>query len=380
MVVFYCAFCVSLSKNLFRILSLLTEFNIDNYIVSLGTHKNLSVIFFDFPNDLLLRSQLKAKIKVKWSNSKKKWYAIDMPQYRDVCNLPRKTIITDFLPKVNPINQSAIHSLYNELVIRGYSPNTIRTYLTEFYQLLKILHQYPVDNLNADRLKSYLVYCMDVLALKESTLHSRINAIKFYFEKVLQNNEFNYSVPRPKKQNSLPKVISKHDIKKMLDLTSNLKHKLALQLTYGMGLRVSEVVALKISDIDSKRMMVHIRSAKGKRDRYTPLPETTLLSLREYYKLYKPKDFLFEGAAGGQFTKRSVQTIFKQALTRANINKKIGIHGLRHSYATHLLESGTDSMFIQKLLGHKDIKTTLIYTRVSKPAVQNIASPLDTLE
>lgn len=357
-----------------------TEFNIENYIVSLGIHKNLPVIFFDFPNDLILRSQLKAKIKIKWSNSKKKWYAIDMPQYRDICNLPRKTIITDFLPKVNPINQPAIHSLYNELVIRGYSPNTIRTYLTEFYQLLKILNQYPVDNLNADRLKSYLIYCMDVLDLKESTLHSRINAIKFYFEKVLQNNEFNFSIPRPKKQSLLPKVISKYDIKKMLDLTFNLKHKLALQLTYGMGLRVSEVVALKISDIDSKRMMVHIRSAKGKRDRYAPLPETTLLSLREYYKLYKPKDFLFEGATGGQYTKRSVQAIFKQALNRANINKKIGVHGLRHSYATHLLESGTDSIFIQKLLGHKDIKTTLIYTRVSKPAVQNIVSPLDTLE
>lgn len=186
-------------------------------------------------------------------------------------------------------------------------------------------------------------------------------------------------IPRPQKPSTLPKVLSEKDIQKLFDVVSNPKHLLMLQLSYGMGLRVSEIVKLKIADIDSARMLVLIENSKGKKDRYVPLPETLLTSLREYYKSAKPKLYLFEGAQGGQYAVRSVQAVFHNALAKAKIRKKIGIHGLRHSYATHLLEYGTDMSFIQKLLGHTDIKTTEVYAKVSNTHLSKIKSPLDRL-
>jgi site-specific recombinase XerD len=146
-----------------------------------------------------------------------------------------------------------------------------------------------------------------------------------------------------------------------------------------MGLRVSDIINLKITDIDTKRMLVHIEVAKGKKDRYVTLPTSILEELRNYYRVYHPKIYLFEGQFGGQYSIRSLQTVFKNAMRKAKINKSIGIHGLRHSYATHLLESGTDMYFIQKLLGHNNIKTTEIYAKVSKRHLGNIKSPLDDL-
>ena len=152
-----------------------------------------------------------------------------------------------------------------------------------------------------------------------------------------------------------------------------------LKLCYGMGLRVSEIVNIKIKDVDSKNMQVFITRAKGKKDRYVNLPETILEQLRIYFKEYQPKEYLFEGQYGGQYSIRSVQAVFRKALQTAKINKSVGIHSLRHSFATHLLENGTDIRFIQELLGHKDIKTTLIYTQVSDKSIRRIKSPLDNL-
>ena len=152
-----------------------------------------------------------------------------------------------------------------------------------------------------------------------------------------------------------------------------------LKLCYEMGLRVSEIVNLKITNIDSKRMAVLIEAAKGKKDRYVTLPTSILDELRHYYRAYRPEKYLFEGRYGGQYSIRSVQTVFKNAMRKAKINKSVGLHGLRHSYATHLLECGTDMVFIQKLLGHRDIKTTEIYAKVSNRHLSNIKSPLDDL-
>uniref|UniRef100_UPI00057B9432 tyrosine-type recombinase/integrase n=1 Tax=Sphingobacterium sp. T2 TaxID=1590596 RepID=UPI00057B9432 len=151
------------------------------------------------------------------------------------------------------------------------------------------------------------------------------------------------------------------------------------QLCYGMGLRVSEIVNLKVSDIDSGRMQVLIEAGKGKKDRYVPLPSAVLDLLREYYKAYRPKTYLFEGRYGGRYSVRSVQAVFKNAMKAAKVNKPIGIHGLRHSYATHLLEYGTDMSFIQQLLGHNDIKATMLYAKVSNAQLNSIKSPLDRM-
>jgi site-specific recombinase XerD len=225
----------------------------------------------------------------------------------------------------------------------------------------------------------YFLYCTNTLKLSENTLHSRINAVKFYFEQVLHREKLFFEIPRPKKPSILPKVIDTKDIKKLFTVTTNLKHNTMLKLCYGMGLRVSEIVNLKISDIDSQRMQVLVQQAKGKKDRYVNLPESILEQLREYYKQYKPKRYLFEGQVGEQYAIRSVQQVFKDALRKAKINKEIGIHGLRHSFATHLLENGTDIKFIQELLGHNDIKTTLRYTHISKKSLAKVKSPLDSL-
>ena len=354
-------------------------FDLTNYRIDYGVHNDKNVIFFDFPYNLSLVKSLKSKLKVYWSRSHSKWYCFDMDQYRSLLGIPLKPIGEEITHRIHPTNLPAYRWMQQELVLVGYSVHTQRTYLQEFGKFLLTIKHHPVEEFTTERLRVYMFYCAEKLKLKESTLHSRLNAIKFYYDHMRGQKELFYEVPRPKKQSSLPKVLSKSELKKMFDLTTNINHKVILQLVYGMGLRVSEIVSLKITDIDSKRMMVHLRCAKGKKDRYVPLPKSILDLTREYFRIYRPKDYLFEGMTGGPYTVRSVQAVFKSAMNRARIKKPIGIHGLRHSYATHLLEAGTDMTFIQKLLGHRDIKTTMIYAKVGDRTIANIESPLDRL-
>jgi len=283
------------------------------------------------------------------------------------------------LTNIHPTNHNAILKMVELLELKGYSKSTIKTYQNEFAQFLAALKNNPVDNCNSQKVRSYMLYCYKHLKLTENTLHSRLNALKFYFEQVLRREKFFVDIPRPKKHSQLPKTIHQGDLKKMFDVTTNLKHNTILKLCYGMGLRLSEIVNLKVTDIDSKNMQVFIERSKGKKDRYVNLPQSILEQLRTYYKIYRPKLYLFEGQDGGQYSVRSTQQIFKNALRKAGINKQVGIHSLRHSYATHLLEQGTDIRFIQELLGHKDLKTTLIYTNVTNSSVRKIISPLDKL-
>ncbi|WP_240917374.1 tyrosine-type recombinase/integrase [Flavobacterium columnare] len=174
-------------------------------------------------------------------------------------------------------------------------------------------------------------------------------------------------------------MLSKNEIVKLFSVLENKKHRLILKLCYGMGLRVSEIVNLKVEHIDSQSMRVLIVNAKGKKDRYTNLPESVLEDLRAYYLEYRPKTWLFEGAYGGNYSIRSIQAVFKSAMKKAKITKTIGIHGLRHGYATHLIEGGADIRFLQKLLGHSNLKTTQIYTHVTDVTLSKIKSPLDGL-
>jgi site-specific recombinase XerD len=277
------------------------------------------------------------------------------------------------------INKKAELKMTEQLKLMGYSNSTIKTYRNEFTQFLVALKNHFADDCSSEKVRSYMLYCYEHLKLTENTLHSRLNALKFYFEKVLHREEFFVDIPRPKKHSILPKTISQSDLKKMFNVTKNSKHNTMLKLCYGMGLRVSEITNLKITDIDSKNMQAFIERGKGKKDRYVNLPQSILEQLRAYYKQYRPKKYLFEGQTGGQYSTRSVQKVFKNALLKAGINKKVGIHSLRHSYATHLLEQGTDIRFIQELLGHNDIKTTLIYTEVTNKNIRNITSPLDNI-
>jgi site-specific recombinase XerD len=357
-------------------------FHSQNYRFSLGTHYDKNVIFVHFPYNPLRQKELKEKFSTaQWSASKKLWYLPDINAIRSEIGMPAKTEPGKMVIKqIHPVNLAALQRMHEHLLLKAYSTNTIKTYCIEFSQLLYLLKDVPVDTLTPERLRSYFLYCTSKLKLSENLIHIRYNAIKFYFEQVLHRDKLLFeNIPRPKKKSSLPKVISKQDIAKLFTKVDNSKHLLMLKLCYGMGLRVSEIVNLKITNIDSSRMLVLIEGAKGKKDRYVTLPSSILDDLRNYYRTCRPKTYLFEGQYGGQYSIRSVQAVFKSAMKKAKINKSVGIHGLRHSYATHLLECGTDMIFIQRLLGHKDIKTTEIYAKVSNRQLGKIKSPLDDL-
>ena len=226
------------------------------------------------------------------------------------------------------------------------------------------------------------MFCFEKLKLSENTLHSRINALKFYYEQVLRRDRFFWEIPRPKKPLQLPKLLNEDELRRLFNALTNKKHKAMLFTAYSAGLRVSEIVKLKLKDIDSERMQIFIENAKGKKDRYVNLSPILLDILRAYFKQYspKPKVYLFESEqTGDAYPIRTVQQIFSNAKRDAGIVKEVGIHSLRHSFATHLLDKGTDIRYIKDLLGHFDIRTTERYLHVSKKQLVNIASPLDDL-
>lgn len=205
----------------------------------------------------------------------------------------------------------------------------------------------------------------------------RVNSIKFYYEIVLGFPNRFYSIERPRKQKKLPIILSKEEVVKIIESTNNIKHRCILSILYSAGLRRSELINLKIQDIDSKRMVIKINDAKGNKDRYTLLAQSFLVDLRKYYQQYKPQEYLFEGISGGKYNGASIANILKYASNNARINKHITPHTLRHSFATHLLENGTDLRHIQLLLGHSSTKTTEIYTHVATHSFKNIKNPLD---
>jgi site-specific recombinase XerD len=345
------------------------------------THHGKEVIFIHFEYDATLMEQVKKLGGVKWSLSPKARYVLDSSQYRKKFGLPPKSPIgKEALLHIQPINHPALQLYVETLQLKGYSLNTINTYRNEFAQLLCILKDKAVNELDANRLRSYFLYCTNTLKLSENTLHSRINAVKFYFEQVLKREKFFFEIPRPKKPLTLPNVLAISQVEKLFAQLENLKHKTMLFLAYSAGLRVSEVTNLKIKDIHSARMVINIRGAKGKKDRTVALSAGILDLLRKYHLAYKPTDWLFEGQYKGEaYSTRSLQQIFHRAKTADRIAQDVTFHSLRHSYATHLHESGTDIKLIQELLGHNDLKTTLRYTHVSNRTLENIKSPFDNL-
>jgi integrase/recombinase XerD len=206
-----------------------------------------------------------------------------------------------------------------------------------------------------------------------------VNAVKLYFSAIQHKKIDVELIHRTRREKVLPNVLSKEEVKAILDAPYNLKHRAMLAMIYSCGLRRGELLSLTKFDIDSKRMVVIIRMAKGKKDRIVPLSPKILNLLRDYYKSYNPKEFLFEGQGGGKYSEKSLENVLKQSLFKARNKKPVTLHWLRHSYATHLLESGTDLRYIQDLLGHKSSKTTEIYTHVSTKNIQNIRSPFDDL-
>lgn len=283
--------------------------------------------------------------------------------------------------RIYEINKEVLTKMKQQLVLKSYSPSTIRTYMNEMRAFLEAIKQHPAEGFTTERLKGYLQYCAENLKLSENTLHSRINALKFYYEQVLNKEKFFWEIPRPKKPEILPKVISKERIADLINSIENVKHKTIIMLTYACGLRVSEVVSLKVNAIDGQRRTIFINRAKGKKDRVLSLNPNMLIMLREYYRQYRPKYYLFEGQNKNEhLSERSIQQVIQKAKRKAGIKQEGSMHMLRHSFATHLLDKGIDVVFIQKLLGHNNIKTTLRYLHVTNKDLVHIISPLEDIE
>ena len=263
---------------------------------------------------------------------------------------------------------------------RRYSPSTINTYLDSirtflrFYAFKKIQE---IDNNDLIRFNNEYILANNYSASFQNQV---VNAVKLFF-KTIENSPLDiYAIPRPKRAKKLPNVLSKEEVKAILDTPTNIKHKAMLSLIYACGLRCGEILSLKPNDIDSKRNILHVKNAKGQKDRIVPLSEKIIVLLREYYKAAKPKYYLFEGQTkGNRYDARSLQNVLKQSIAKTKITKPVTLHWLRHSYATHLLESGTDLRYIQEILGHNSSKTTEIYTHVSTKSLQQIKSPFDFL-
>lgn len=249
----------------------------------------------------------------------------------------------------------------------NYSDKTILNYLTYIKQFLNEINA-PPSRLNSDDFQNYLNNYMFTSVSQQNQV---INSIRFLYKDVLGKKYDKVSFKRPRSEKKLPKVIDSDHILSKLGLIKNLKHNAILTLTYSVGLRVSEVVNIKIEDIDSKRMLIHIKNAKGRKDRIVPLSQTVLDLFRIYYKLYKPKEYLFNGQNSKQYSIGSCQKIYKKYIDNTS-----SIHCLRHSSATALLESGTDLRIIQSILGHSNVKTTEIYTHVSKNILQKVVLPI----
>lgn len=276
--------------------------------------------------------------------------------------------------------QIILNTFVKQLTIANYSNQTIKSYSSALNLFLTYVVENKLKEVTDQNIEEYLFICKSKKHYSFSSMKHVVASIRFLYLKVLYKPLPNALNIKMKKPQSLPVVLSKEEISKLIRSTKNLKHKSILLLIYSGGLRLSELLNLKLTDIHSQRKKIHVVQGKGKKDRYVVLSDVALNNLREYFKVYNPQYYLIEGASGGRYSEKSVQSIMKQALQRAGIKKKATVHTLRHSFATHLLDDGTDIRFIQELLGHKRLETTQIYTHVSSRSINKIKSPADSLD
>jgi len=288
--------------------------------------------------------------------------------------------------KVLPPNRSEVRVRTNpetylaKLRELRYSLNTIDTYTYMFRDFINYYPDKELGDITEEEIVLYLQYLVTERKVSTSYQNQAINAIKFYYERVLGGRRKVYMIERPREEKFLPEVLSQEEVTALLNATDNLKHKAILMTIYSGGLRISELINLKIKDIDSDRMQIRIEQAKGKKDRYTLLGQKTLEVLRSYVKQYQPQEWLFEGMNHGPYSETSIKKALRTALDKTKITKHVSPHTLRHSFATHLLEMGTDLRYIQNLLGHQSSKTTEIYTHITVKGFDQIKNPLDRLD
>ncbi|HRT00626.1 MAG TPA: site-specific integrase [Bacteroidales bacterium] len=372
--------------------------------IIVASHKGRDVVFLEFARNDKIISKIREKFQVFWSATRKMWYihkenfklqefsenltgiAKITLNWNDYKNSEKKHIFpnknnSEACEELleNSINKK-IEEFRKWLECKRYSNNTIKSYIDSVKQFLFYYKDKDFKLLSNEDVLDYINKKIVKKGLSFSYQNQLVNGLKLYFGHVENTLIQINKLERPRRQHKLPNVLSKEEVKAILEAPKNLKHRAMLSLIYACGLRRSELLNLKISDVDSKRHMLVIRNSKGYKDRQVPISDKTIQMLREYYKAYKPKTWLFEGQKSGEkYSEESLSKVLKHSLSKANIRKPVSLHWLRHSYATHLLEAGTDLRFIQELLGHKSSKTTEIYTHVSQKSLQKIKSPFDEL-
>ncbi len=261
-----------------------------------------------------------------------------------------------------------------------YSNSTKKNYVSHFEEFINYHYSEEIDKINFQQIQAFQRYLIMERHVSTSYLNISINAIKFYYERVLGGKRMNYPIDRPKKEKQLPVVLSKEEIISIVSVIKNIKHRAMVLLTYSSGLRVSEVLELRVEDLDWDRMRIRVRAGKGKKDREAKLAVNFRKAFDSYIKIYNPVNYLFEGANGKKYTSESFRTILRKAAYTARIEKNVTPHTLRHSYATHSMDDGASIRYIQETLGHADIKTTQIYTHLTKKGFDDHKSPLDNMD
>ncbi|AFL83658.1 site-specific recombinase XerD [Belliella baltica DSM 15883] len=369
----------------------------NNQVLMVKTAKARLRLYFGFHAELM--KVLKSFPYYKWDSKSKSWSIPYSEQfleeikkrivefgmeliYQEEKNEDRvKRKSQEKIPNYRKCPEEYIYKLEE----RRYSPSTVRAYVPLFEEFINHFPSTLIEEMGEKEVMEFSRYLVTERKVSSSHQNQAINAIKFYFEKVKGGERKYYHVDRPVREKILPEVLSEEEVSAILKATINLKHRAILMTIYSAGLRISELINLKIKDIDSNRMQIRIEQGKGKKDRYTLLSSKALEILRIYIKQERPHYYLFEGQGSKiekplKYSARSIQSILKQSLQRTEIKKKITVHTLRHSFATHLLENGTDLRYIQSLLGHESPKTTQIYTHITTKGFDQIKSPLDGLD
>lgn len=361
-------------------------------------HRDALVLMLQFEKDDKLISLCK-EMGATYSNTHKGWYLPSTMANFELIRIKLKNIArinweiydpgTTFQVRgrrtvkgkcINPVHQEHLETFRSYLQSKRFSENTIKSYSNGLRIFLNFYADTDISEIDERHLVRFDNEYILAKRLSASLQNQVINAIKKFFVIIEHRRMDLDSVHRPRKERKLPNVLSKEEVKRILEAPRNLKHRAMLSLTYACGLRRNELLNLRPHHIDSKRKVLIVYQGKGKKDRFVPLGDKLIELLRDYYKAYRPKTYLFEGQKPcSQYSATSIQNVLKQSLRRVGIKKPVTLHWLRHSFATHLLESGTDLRYIQKILGHKSSTTTEIYTHVSTESLQNIKSPFEDL-
>ena len=331
----------------------------------------------------------------RW-DAKNKWWTVPfseifMAQLTETCQAENLKVIFEEEPvgeagvkRISPLDvpnyRRAPEAYINKHIELRHSPHTIKNYVSAFEEFINYHYRCDIDSITEPQILEFLRFLITERKVSTSYQNVSINAIKFYYEQVLRGQRKFYFIDRPKRDKTLPIVLNLEEITAMIKVTTNIKHKLIIMFGYSSGLRLNEIISVKLSDIDRERMQLKVNQSKGRKDRYTKLSEKILPVLDAYIKEYAPDDLIFTGVGGKPYSDKSVQEVVKKAANVAGIIKVVTPKTLRHSFATHMLENGVDLRYIQNMLGHESSKTTEIYTHITTRGFEKIKSPMDELD